>query len=173
MENLVTAKAMDEDGNFAERFLLPKSELIEAFTYADFRYKSNPSINRSTFNAVTQTISIATGAVDDDHVILHEMIHLHEYFLNQLPTYYRDMYFWTLYKDLQEKIPSLDTIIESHANLFNVSVLETEGGVHDILFLLKSLDLDIKKGYRLGTVFAYGYTKLLASYTYCDFDSNR
>lgn len=30
------------------------------------------------------------------------------------------------------------------------------GGVHDLLFLLKSFDLDLRMNYPLGTVFGYG-----------------
>ena len=62
----------------------------------------------------------------------------------------------TFPEDLKTKIPKLDDIISSHAHLLTGSTIYYRGGLHDILFLLKSFDLDIRMGYPLGTVFGYG-----------------
>ena len=76
------------------------------------------------------------------------------------------MLYWTLYKDLRNKISKLDEIITKHAHVFNESDLYEEGGLHDILFLLKSFDLDIRMGYPLGTVFGYGRIDIFKKYIY-------
>ena len=79
-----------------------------------------------------------------------------EFLINDQPMYMHDMLYWALYQALKEKIPKLDEIITGHAHLLTGSMLFEEGGLHDILFLLKSFDLDISMGYPLGTVFGYG-----------------
>ena len=123
--------------------------------------------------AVDQLFALFLGQVDgrqaeDDVVILHEMIHLHEYVLNDLPLYYHDMVYWALYKNLRNKIPDLDCIITEHAHALNENELYRTGGLHDILFLLKSFDLDIRKGFPLGTVFGYGRVDEFKNYKYKD-----
>lgn len=65
--------------------------------------------------------------------------------------------FYCLYKSLKNRIDDLDDRIEAHGHLLNEQQIYSRGGSHDILFLLKSYDLDLKKGYKLGTVFGYGY----------------
>ena len=41
-------------------------------------------------------------------------------------------------------------------NSTNASGITNAGGSHDVLFFLKSLDLDLKLGFKLGTVCGYG-----------------
>lgn len=98
---------------------------------------------------------IKRGKIRDD-VILHEMIHLHEAVLDVLPTYYREAVLYCLYRDLSSNIDDLDDRIEAHGHMLNETVLSNFGGRHDILFLLKSFDLDLHMNYPLGTVFGYG-----------------
>ena len=43
-----------------------------------------------------------------------------------------------------------------NAHMLTEATLYSRGGLHDILFLLKSFDLEIRMGYPLRTVFAYG-----------------
>ena len=94
------------------------------------------------------------------------MIHLHEAVINDLPMYFHDMLYWALYKELKVKILQLDEIITQHAHILTGSTLYSAGGLHDILFLLKSFDLDIRQGYPLGTVFAYGKEDEFRKYSY-------
>lgn len=103
-------------------------------------------------------LEIAPEYMGADHVILHEMIHLHEQIINAFPSYYHDAVLWCLYKDLRGKIADLDDRISAHGHVLNSQSIENIGGTHDIMFLLKSFDLDLKKGYALGTVFGYGMT---------------
>ena len=44
--------------------------------------------------------------------------------------------------------------------------LQSAGGNHDLLFLLKSFDLLIRMDYPLGAVFAYGRQDLFKNYSY-------
>ena len=110
------------------------------------------------------TIFINPKYINDDSVIIHEMIHLFEDNLNSIGVYfYHDILLWNLYSKLKPKISKLDEIIESHTEIYNINDI---GGMHDILFLLKSFDLDIRLGYDLGTVFGYGRLDDFKDYTY-------
>jgi len=100
-------------------------------------------------------LAISPKHMRDDAVLLHEMIHLHETVIEDFPTTYHDIIFWQLYKSLSEKISDLDMRIQAFSHLSFQQDVEAFGGCHDILFLLKSYDLDIKMGYPLGTILAY------------------
>ena len=63
----------------------------------------------------------------------------------------------SLYLDLKNKINDLDKRISDLSYLYSLSSIRRFGGEHNLLFLLKSFDLDIKRGYELGTVFSYKY----------------
>lgn len=115
------------------------------FSYSFFHFKVESLEDcEGLFNQREQTIIVPPEALKNDSTILHELIHLHEFVLNGLPLYYHDMVYWALYKDLRNKIPQLDEIITGHAHLLTGSTIYRSGGLHDILFLLKSFDLDIR-----------------------------
>jgi hypothetical protein len=80
--------------------------------------------------------------------------------------YFHDMLYWALYRDVRKRISKLDEIIDGHVHMLMGSTLFADGGLHDILFLLKSFDLDMKKGCPLGTVFGYGRDNEFKSYRY-------
>lgn len=148
-------------------------EQLTYFSYSFFHFKVAPTdIDNCCgyFNEPEQTITITPEYFEDDKTILHEMIHLHEFVINDLPLYYHDMVYWSLYKDLRNKIPKLDEIITGHTHLLTSSILYSSGGLHDVLFMLKSIDLDIRMKYPLGTVFAYGRDIELKNYSYMDAD---
>lgn len=138
--------------------LLP--EKLRFFTYTWFWIKVLPLDNGvcGCFNRKDLSLTVIPGRLNDDSVVLHEMIHLHEYIINELPMFYHDVLLWCLYKDMSSKIPDLDMRIEGHGHILNENDIYKIGGLHDILFLLKSFDLDLKMGYKLGTVFGYGMT---------------
>ena len=112
------------------------------------------------YSPKAKRISISPAA-DPDRTLLHEMIHLFEDVLEGLPLYFHDAVMYALYQDLKKKISNLDDIIRNHAHILNETLLYEAGGNHDILFLLKSLSLDISQGYPLGTVFGYGLSEEL------------
>ncbi len=154
------------DGEWSEDEVIRPPEL-QYFSYDYFRYcVESKGRAAGSFNPKTYTLTVSPDYLDDDDVILHEMIHLHEFVINQLPMFYHDMLYWALYQDLREQIPKLDEIITGHAHLLTGTDLYHHGGTHDILFLLKSFDLDIRMNYPLGTVFSYGRDQELKDYTY-------
>ncbi len=145
---------------------------LSCFSYNFFHYKSG-SLGKNAseeylgcFSEKTLTLTVSPRYLDNDGVILHEMTHLHEFVINQLPMYFHDMLYWALYQALKEQIPKLEEIITGHAHLLTGTDLYNQGGTHDILFLLKSFDLDIRMNYPLGTVFSYGRDKEFKNYTY-------
>lgn len=111
-------------------------------------------------NLPEHTITIAPLYMDDKPVILHEMIHAYANTLNEANPTHKDILLLALYNKLKTKISDIDNHILSHAhNLLQFDVTLT-GGYHDVLFFLKSLDLDLRCGYKLGTVCGYGRDKL-------------
>lgn len=153
----IKAEAM-EDGKWHE--IADESAVeLESFNYGWFDYHIADLDNDiyGFFNPEEQSMTIDTAHADDEATILHEMIHLHEYVLNALPMFYHDSYFWCLYTDLRDKIPDLDERIRDYGHITKEKKLAKMGGVHDLTFLLKSFDIDLCMGYKLGTVFGYGY----------------
>jgi len=161
---LTRCKAKGDDGEWFDTAMSLPDEL-EYFSYTWFRYKVEKQEGLSgSFNHLESVLRVEPDAVDS--TVLHEMIHLHEFLINDQPLYMHDMLYWALYQDLKDKIPKLDEIITGHAHLLTGSSLFSEGGLHDILFLLKSFDLDIRMGYPLGTVFGYGRNDDFKGYDY-------
>ena len=74
--------------------------------------------------------------------------------------FYRNILFFCLYNALKPKLEQdgidLNKLISNHSHVAERQRITALGGQHDILFYLKSLDLDIKMGYELGTVCGYG-----------------
>jgi len=87
---------------------------------------------------------------DKINTLLHEMIHAYEFILEEYPINLREMLILKLYSKLKNQIKNLNSFIylDNHFEL----------QVHSILFLLKSLDLDLRLKYSLGTIYAYGRT---------------
>lgn len=108
-------------------------------------------------NSLERTLSITKGHIHDKKVILHEMIHVHENILDD--TCYsvlRENLLIALYRKLSSRIADLDQRIAAHSELCSQMKVINSGGKHDLLFFLKSLDLDIRCNYPLGTVCGYG-----------------
>ncbi len=95
---------------------------------------------------------------DRKQYILHELIHVYEYALEMLPKYFHDILLLSLYNDLKIKnaVSDLDDRILAHTHILHGERITSQGGEHDVLFFLKSLDLDIQCGFKLGTVCGYG-----------------
>ena len=165
--NLIQCQALSPEGEWIDDEFGRPDEL-EYFSYSFFHFNVTPLEDEvlGYFNSSDQSLVISTEALNNKAVVLHEMIHLHEYVINELPMHYHDMLFWSLYTDLKKRIPELDEIISGHAHIIVEHSIYTSGGLHDILFLLKSFDLDIRMNYPLGTVFGYGRSDLFSEYTY-------
>jgi len=92
-------------------------------------------------------IEISDLNKDDDSILLHEMIHAYESMLRPHESYHQFVLI-KLHEKLLTKIPKLTKIMRWD--------LHTENRVfHTPLFLLKSLDLDIRLNQPLGTVYDY------------------
>lgn len=164
---MIQCKSKPIDGGDWVDDVAPIPDELEFFSYNWFHYKVEElSDCGGYYRHGDQTLCVPPEALEDDKTILHEMIHLHENVINVYPLYYHDTLLWALYSNLKKKIPMLDEIITGHAHILTGSWLYRSGGLHDILFLLKSFDLDIRMGYPLGTVFAYGREDELKKYTY-------
>lgn len=137
-------------------------EALEYFSYDWFTYRIENMEQCAYFHSIKQEIAISPEYTNDDATILHELIHLHEFVIHDGPWFFHDALLWCLYRDLRGKIEDLDSKIEEHGHILNETELQVQGGTHDILFLLKSFDLDLRKGYSLGTVFGYGRTDYFA-----------
>lgn len=106
-----------------------------------------------------RTIKINPQFIDDKNIILHEMIHAHEHILSLVNPLLKETLILELYKKLFPVLKNLDCIIYNHANISHNSDLAELGGYHGVLFLLKSLDLDLRLNNNLFTIFGYNYNK--------------
>ena len=87
--------------------------------------------------------------------VLHLLLHMHEAVYENLPGYYRDTLYHFLYKDLESKIPDLKTRMDGYAKIAACGPTKNCQKKHSALFYLKSLDLDLRMGYPLETVYQY------------------
>lgn len=139
----------------------PRPNGFRYFSYEDFYYRvrelKDPYL--ACFSYRNYSLTVDPRYLDDDFPILHEMIHMHEFVLDIYPQYYREVILFCLYKDLCGRVNpiELDEKIRRHMHIPNQRMLAQKVGKHDLLFLLKSFDLDLKMGYKLGTVFGYEY----------------
>ena len=75
--------------------------------------------------------------------ILHEIIHIYEEVINMQFIYYHDILLFSLYDDLRKRVPDLRDRIIAHTHLISSEKVLLSGGEHDLLFFLKSIDLDL------------------------------
>ena len=107
-------------------------------------------------NFPERKIVIAPKYKNDKSVILHEMIHAYELTLQTEHSVLNELLLITLYNKLKPQIPELDKLISEHVELYGQHCVSISGGTHGLLFYLKSLDLDLRCEYKLGTVCGYG-----------------
>ena len=105
------------------------------------------------------TIFIRPEYITDKTVILHEMIHAYEGILLQehdaLRQILRDNLTFSLYNCLRPKINDLNEKILHHSHIVAQEQITKIGGLHSILFYLKSLDLDLRLDLKLGEIYGY------------------
>lgn len=104
-----------------------------------------------------KVIRIAESAKKSKSILLHEMIHAYEFTFVKDPfsnlKFYKQIILIDLYNKLSIKISGLKKQL-----LFNV---QCENIIHSPLFMLKSLELDIRLNYPLGKVYGYGKEEIL------------
>lgn len=128
-----------------------------------FRLYIDNRVEIAETHAHNRKILVNPKYVTNKDVILHEMIHAHEFILEQTNPLLKEILLLELYKDLKPKLAvdniNLDDLIFNHANIPHNTELLNEGGTHDLLFFLKSIDLDLKCHNELFTIFGYDYTR--------------
>jgi len=103
-----------------------------------------------TFDPSTNTITIHPS-YNDLWTLLHEMIHAYN---SQLMYVQAEILLVRLYNKLKEKIKNLDPVITAWAHCENQQ-LQDEYNDHAILFLLKSLDLDLRLNLPMGAIIGF------------------
>lgn len=119
----------------------------------------------ASFNPEEWKFTISLDHTEDDSVLVHELIHMFESLINKQPLYWHDMVLWSLYDNLRNKVKGLDEIIRSQSHILTGSTMYQSGELHDLLFLLKSIDLDVRLHYPLGTVYGYGLSEELKQFS--------
>jgi len=114
-----------------------------------FRYRRLKSLGRCSYRQ--RRIEIKAGIDGDEFkgTLLHEMIHAYE---DMLVPPFREWLLLDIYKRMEKKLGerTLHRYIDT-----NTHAVFLQSG-HGVLFLLKSLQLDERFGWKRGTVFGYG-----------------
>ena len=145
-----------------EDVTLDPPDELQYFSPTMFTYKISVFEDENTsilLDPKLQMIQVDPSHVDDDISILHIMIHMYEFSLRELPLFFHDAILWALYNNLRKKIIGLEDLLTEHSHLINGPKYNSYAGSHDMLFLLKSLDIDIRLGKPLGTVYGYDTAK--------------
>lgn len=151
------------DGEWTDDYA-PLPDSIEYFGFNFVRTKVVDNSNKSGyFNVVDDIpeIVINKNYIDDDPTIAHELIHLYEYVLDEYKPIFRDAVFWGIYQNLKKRVTGLDDAISYFLDLLNTEEINKEGGNHDLLFFVKSIDIDVNMKLPLGTVFGYEQDEVL------------
>lgn len=107
------------------------------------------------WNKKEKTLTILPEYSKDKVTILHEMIHIYESALDKYIPSLRDALTLTLYVNIKDTLPDIDARLITRTNFWVADSIIEIGGSHGVLFFLKSIDLDLRCGYELGTVFRY------------------
>lgn len=149
---------LDEVYWSTERMSLPES--LEYFSLRSYHYQLHPEMNEKEKNKVifrpeTKEVVLTEKALKDDVFVLHLLLHMHEAVYENLPGYYRDTLYHFLYKDLESKIPDLKRRMDGYAKIAACGPTKNCQKKHSAVFYLKGLDLDLRMGYPLETVYQY------------------
>lgn len=121
---------------------------IDGWRFKVLRYLKGGCSGRCAGNE--RLIEVARKYKDDDNTLLHEMIHAYEF---MLPEHYKRYLTIKLYKKPYNLIDDIDRLLVADLHIDNL--------VHAPLFLLKSIDLDLRLGEKIGTVYGYGREDIL------------
>ena len=121
----------------------------------DMKISISEDYSMSAYHANTKTLQLLPEHVDDENVLLHEMIHAFEFLLDDTVPALREILALQLYKKLSAKHPDLDAYLDNFLNRRTFLDIAKDGGPHGLLFALKALDIDDRKGWKPGTTFGY------------------
>ncbi|MCL2837758.1 MAG: hypothetical protein FWE04_01640 [Oscillospiraceae bacterium] len=140
-------------------------ELFDSLSvsYGDWRfYVADLDGIGGSVNYFKREMRVNTESKDDISLILHEMIHIYELTLQNRYPIFAEYLIIQLYNKLKPLIENLDEKITLNSHPLLSGDMFRAGNNHGTLFLLKSLDLDLRLKLSLGTVFGYdreGYMK--------------
>jgi hypothetical protein len=127
-------------------------DISESITIGNWIFNIVPNNNEfvgCTYK-FTKKIEITKEHKNNELTILHEMIHAYEMMLGDESL--NQYVVIKLYNELSSKISDLDEYIQIDSH-----VLIKE---HSLLFMLKSLDLDLRLKLKLGSIYSYGREEL-------------
>lgn len=157
---------IDEDGDEDVIEIVPEGYL----SVARWIIKVVPSIDPCEGGTVLaqcdifeKTMSVSEKYKNDDITILHEMIHAYEQMLKEYNDSLREFLILKLYNKLLPLIPNLDEVITKDSHVLVKEGFLDSQKEHTILFLLKSLELDLRLDKPLGTVYAYKRDKIFSA----------
>ena len=103
---MIQCKSKATDGKEWEDDTAPLPFELEYFSYQWFYYNTEElQEGDGCFDVEKQLLCVPSRSLEDNTIILHEMIHLHEVVIDALPNYFHDTLLWSLYSDLKKKIP--------------------------------------------------------------------
>jgi hypothetical protein len=159
IHDFISHTVVDDDG----KEFVTSDDMDFRISIIPYQFKISRMRNCSgRCNPMKRIMCIHPKYIADESVILHEMIHAYEHMFLQNDGYsawrliLRDILTFCLYNSLKPKINDLDRRILEHSHIIRQERITVEGGLHGILFYLKSLDLDLRLGLKLGTVCGYG-----------------
>ena len=168
IESALMMEAMRLEGLYFQDMTLEESPQI-LDVLKDWGECVNPTVEHASFRELepdgeafgeyhmpTKSISLVIEGLTDN-TICHEMIHHYENELDELDESIAQYLTIKLWEKLRPAIPDLEDRVLKHLELTEHRTLENDGGRHDVLFLLKSYDIDVQTGMPLGTTFGYGY----------------
>lgn len=117
--------------------------------------KSEPAVAICDWDKKVITLFRGRYEKHKEITLLHEMVHAYDHELVRYQTW-RDYLLIYLYNKISDKL--------GKKRMHSILTLESHPGfcenmAHNLLFVLKSLDLDLMLKKKLGTVFAYGRAK--------------
>ena len=146
-----------EKGSITEDYMLHNRKRLtfEPRLSIDKQYFRFLAEDVATYDAYTD-VNNRKIVVDKKHIknkatILHEMLHAHEFILEEQKHLLKEIVLLELYKSLKPKLSQkhidIDTWISNHANIPHNEDFANAYSIHDVLFFLKSIDLDIRCGF--------------------------
>ena len=156
----ITGEYLKVNINGHDTYIDPYEEVINLCEYFEYQITQLEGDTAGCVDVINKVVTIDPEYINDENVLLHELIHMVEAQYKTLPSFYYDIEFIALYNKLSKKIQNLNEIILQHTHILNANDVAESGGSHGILFLLKSIEIDLRKNYELGTICGYNRTEM-------------
>lgn len=148
--NSVNEELTTDESKFIDSF--EDDDILNHLTIDWWRFKLVDYDNEicGGLTSYTERLVEISNKYNTKNTLLHEMIHVYEFILKSYQL--DDFVLLKLYDELIPKVDNLKKLIslDKHAAFRE----------HSLLFILKSIKLDLELGYKLGTIYAYGREEL-------------